>query len=357
MIDRQSRQSGGDAYQRLVRHERSLWLTTVAVVAMSAITIAILTAAAAFSGAFRGTSHGFLLAGGSLLLLGGFIAYVAMQRDGLEENRRRILEDIQTKSEDLAEANRALQEAMSAQETFLNCVSHELKTPLTCMIGYADLLATGRLEPSAGVSHAKGILEEGRSLNEIIDRILDITRIQGGALRLDRATHDLQSVVQTAMARVEPESTGSEVQILGEFSNGPFPMPVDRGRIEDGLVGVLHRALQRSVRGAKVFVHIRELGEQWVEVSVEDRGPSMSPEERADMFRPFAEINIAPNGRVGDLGLELPLFRRVANAHGGDVVVQAVGIRGTRFRILLPRETAEQVPMESSGSRIRAQAG
>ncbi len=326
-----------DAYQRLVRHERGLWMTTIAIVIMSAITIAILTTTAALAGTFDGPGRGFLLAGGSLVLLGAFIAYVGFQRQALEENRSRILNELQSRSSQLTEANEALEEALSVQETFLSCVSHELKTPLTCMMGYADFLASGRIDPEDVPGHARSVVEEGRALNELIDRILDITRLRTGKLQLDRVRTDVEGVVAAAIENTRKAAESKGMSVIGDLKQGPLEALVDTTRVRESMETLIRHALERSPESAKVFVHTRPVGKEWVEVSVEDQGPRVPRTERSAIFKMFAGVDPTPHGRSGDLGLTLPLVQQVIMAHGGDIYAQEVGIRGLRFRILLPR--------------------
>ena len=327
-----------DAYQRFAKHERSLWFTTIAVVVMNAITIAILTIGAAFAGAFDGPYRGFLLAGGSFLLLALFIAYVGMQREGLEENRARIFSQLERHSEELRRTNEALQEALSTQETFLSCVSHELKTPLTCIMGYADFMASGQIPAERTAETSRGILDEGRALNQLIDRILEVTKLRSGKLKLQREEMNVVEVVQAVVKRLRPQAAEQGIRLLGDFKDGPLTTLLDRGRAEEAVSSLVRRAMDRSSEGGEVFVNTRPLGKEWAEVSVEDQGPRIPREEQSALFRPFGEMDANPAGRAGDLGLALPLVQQVVMAHGGDVYAQEVGVRGLRFRALFPRK-------------------
>jgi signal transduction histidine kinase len=343
-----------DAYLRLSRHERGLWMTTIAVVVLSALTIAVLTLAAAYAGVFPFRYAGMLLAGGSFFILSGFMAYLGVQRETIEQDRSNILEALETRSTKLTDVNRSLEESLSTQETFLNCVSHELKTPLTCMMGYADFLAgSPGLDRERQLAIVAQIQEEGRSLSELIDRILDISRLRAGGLPLERGIVDTTRLAHKTIRRSLTVAEARGVFVETDIPQSALVASLDSARIEEALMGLLVKAISRSERGGNVSVRVRPLGAPWVEVTVEDRGSSLSSEERSALFRPFAGVETNPQGRSGDLGLALPLVQQVVMAHGGDVHAFATEGGGLRFRMLLPRLPSDEQTVPDPEPRSR----
>jgi len=325
-----------DVYRRLARHERSLWLTTIAIVIMSAATLAILTVGSAMAGVFAGPYRGFLLAGASFLILGAFIAYIGAQRDTIEENRVRIFRELESRSYQLSHANLALKEAMQTRDIFLNTVSHELKTPLTCIIAYADYLAEEELDPEEVRGHARTIHGEGRSLMRLIDQVMDVTRFRSGTMVLDRRTVDLNRLAARLVDRNAEEARARGIELAGEFGHDPLPARVDPGRMQDAVETILQRSIRASAPGTRVTVHAHRLDEDWAELRIVDGSPRVSAAEREALFRPFAQLEPEPSGRSGDLGLSLPLVKRFIVAHGGMLDVDNHDSRGIVYRIQIP---------------------
>ncbi len=335
-----------EIHLRLAHHERSLWLTTIAIVVMSAATLAILTAASAMAGAFRGTYSGYALAGACFLVLGVFIAYVAVQRETLERNRARIYRELESRQTRYAEANRALQEALRTRDIFLDTVSHELKTPLTCVIAYADYLAQEDLDPEEVRGHARTIHGEAQQLLRLIDQVVDVTRFRSGTLALDRQPVDLNRVLDRALERTRPEAALRGMELLADLAATPLIVEVDRARMEAAVESLVRHILSGAAPEAVVRVQSREADEGWVQVRIEDRRPQAPPEEREAAFRLFEGLDPEPQGRSGDLGLSLPLVKRYVLAHGGVLDTEELQPQGLAFQILLP--LAEASPLQEA---------
>ncbi len=325
-----------DVYQGLAHHERSLWLTTIAIVIMSAATLAILTVGSAMAGVFAGPYRGFVLAGASFLFLGAFIAYIGAQRDTIEQNRVRIFRELESRSYQLVQANRALKEAMQTRDIFLNTVSHELKTPLTCIIAYAEYLAEETLEPEEVRGHSRTIHGEGRNLLRLIDQVMDVTRFRSGTMVLERRPVDLNRMVARLVDERAEEARARGIELAGEFSQDPLRARLDPGRMEEALGAILHRSVAVSSPGTRVTVHCRYLDEGWAEIQVVDGSPRLSEAEREALFQPFAQMEPEPTGRSGDLGLAFPLVKRFVVAHGGMIEVGDHEPSGLVYRIQLP---------------------
>jgi two-component system sensor histidine kinase/response regulator len=323
-------------YRRLARHERGLWLTTIAVVILSAATLAILTVGSAMAGIISGPYRGFVLAGASFLILGAFIAYLGFQRDTIEENRIRIFRELESRSYQLAHVNLALNEAMQTRDIFLNTVSHELKTPLTCIIAYADYLAEEALDPEEVRGHARTIHAEGRNLLRLIDQVMDVTRFRSGTMILEREPVDLNRLAAQLVDQGAQDARARRIELAGEFSQERLVARLDSGRMKEALGAILQRAVVTSGPGTRVTVHARRLDDGWAEVRIVDGSPRLSGAEREALFQPFAQLDPEPSGRSGDLGLSLPLVKRYIVAHGGMLEVSDHEPAGLVYRVQIP---------------------
>ncbi len=330
-----------DIYRRVAQHERSLWLITIAVVVMCAATLALVTVASAMAGAFHGPYIGFVLGGGSFLLLALFIVYVGAQRETLEQNRARIFRELESRSAELAQSNRALEDALRTRDVFLSTVSHELKTPLTCILAYAEFLTEGEQDPAEAASHAAGIVSEGRGLVRLIDQMVDVTRFRTGSMTLRREMVDVSALVKTVAASVRSEADRLQVELTTRLGGERLHAHIDPARMSDAVECLLRDALKHSQPLSRILVRVRSVDEDWVEIAVEDRSARRADKESAILFSPFARIDPEPNGRAGDLGLGLPLVKRFVMAHGGLLHVGEAEPQGLSFRIQLPREILE----------------
>ncbi len=319
-------------YRRVVRHERSIWTTTVAVVAMSAATIALLTLGSAMYGAFRYPKSGYVLAAASFALLVAFIVYVVRQRGTFESNRNRIFRELETRSEQLAMSNEALHEALQTQDVFLNTVSHELKTPLTCIMAYAEFLSDQELDTGEVRNHALAITEEGRSLMRLIDQMVDVTRFRSGPVTLDCERIDLNGVLSGVVDRGRDTAPVRGVAVDGEFEPRALPVRIDMDHLPAVLDDLVRTLCDRCDSGGRILVRSRRVDDEWAEVSITASGRSIGMRGGSGVFRPFAHLDPQPKGRSGDLGLTLPLLKRYVAAHGGSVQVTEAG--GDRFELI-----------------------
>ena len=343
-----------DGYARLTRRERDLWFGTMLVVLLSAITIALLTVASAISGVFHGSVSGFVLAGCSFLVFSVFLVYVVLQRQKLRENQNRILKELHGWSGELAQANRAMEEALRTRDVFLNTVSHELKTPLTCILSYAEFLAEETLDPEPVKEHARSILAEGRGLLRLIEQVIDMTRLRSGRFQLHREPADLNVMLLEVIGQSRQEAGQRKVILVDDLAPDPLPVWVDKDRISRTLDLLVRKMIQDSAEWEEVRVESRITDDDWVEVVVCGRlqVPSEGREGESP-FCPFADLDPRPNGRSGDLGLLLPLLKRYVMAHGGLLQVEPRPDRRLeiclQLRLDTARHEATEAPREATG--------
>ena len=323
-------------YRRIAAHERGLWVATLAVGAASAATLALLTVTAAMFGVFHGPHRGYLLAGGVFVFLAAFILYMSSQRRRLEETRVRIFRELESRSTELAETNRSLNEALRTRDVFLDTVSHELKTPLTCVIAYSEFLAEETLDRAQAREHARTILREARSLQRLIEQVFEVTRIRSGQLSLERADIDLGLLVHRVVERERAEAEARGLGLSLTLACEPLPARADSRRLDDALTTLLRNAIRHSEPPARIAVSMRRLDEDWAEIAIRDETDRPAGAEREALEHPFLALDPAPSGRTGELGLGLPLVKRFVLAHGGMVQVGDAPGRGIIFRIQLP---------------------
>jgi two-component system sensor histidine kinase KdpD len=248
-------------------------------------------------------------------------------------------------SEETERAHLAV-EAEQLRSTLLSSVSHDLRTPLAVMKGATSLLVDDSRELAAGTRRelAQAVWEESDRLERLVRNLLDMTRLESGAVQIHKEWQSVEEVVGTAISRVESRLAGRPLRTRV----GPeLIAPLDAVLVEQLLVNLLENALKYTPPGTPIDVEAEER-ESEVVVTVSDHGPGVREEERERIFDKFHR---GPQERTGGVGLGLTICRAIAVAHGGRIWVEpraaggeAGAGEGASFRFALPIEGARPAP-------------
>jgi PAS domain S-box-containing protein len=269
-----------------------------------------------------------------------------------EEERRR------------AEASyRVAQEANRAKDEFLMTLSHELRTPMTAILGWARLLPT---LPQNDSSFSEAILAIGRSAqlqSRLIDDVLDVSRIVSGKLRLALDNVDVVKLLDAALDTVRPSADAKAITISTSFAAGLGSMVADGTRLQQILWNLLSNAIKFTPKQGEVRLSARRTSSH-MQFCVTDSGEGIATNFLPHVFEPFRQAE-NPSTRVhGGLGLGLSIVRYLAEAHGGTVSAESEGRgAGATFTVTLPiRGVAEPhvvekrapltAPPDFSGERL-----
>jgi len=230
------------------------------------------------------------------------------------------------------------QEAVQLRDQFVAIASHELRTPVTSIRGYAQLIerqaARGNLDAARVTRQTAQIVTQATRLTTLIGDLLDASRIQQGRLDLQLARCDLAALAREVFSafKTAPERTTDHTLILDadEVVVGRW----DRGRLDQVLTNLLSNALKYSPEGGEVRLHVGKSGEQ-ARVTVSDQGIGIPPEEQRILFQPFSRGGAA-HGRISGTGLGLYIVRQIVEGHGGTVTITSARQRGSTFTITLP---------------------
>jgi two-component system cell cycle sensor histidine kinase PleC len=236
--------------------------------------------------------------------------------------------------------------ANRAKTAFLGTMSHELRTPLNAIIGFSNLIQTIAGDEKAiekSVEYAGHISQAGSRLLETIAAILDISKIESGALKLNL---DLQPIVEPIDDAVyDTEKMFAERMQELEVRTAPdLPnLNIDRSRIAQIIRNLLSNASKYSDAGARIFL-ITQKTETGVSIAVVDHGAGMNPEQLAVAMRTFGQVQSHMTREHEGVGLGLPLARALALAHGGDLLLESEVGKGTIALLTLndnlPKEPA-----------------
>jgi signal transduction histidine kinase len=248
-----------------------------------------------------------------------------------------------------AELSRAMQEAEEAnrmKDEFLATLSHELRTPLNAMLGWAQVLRMGKLDPAASARALETIERNARAQAQLIADLLDVSRIITGKLRLDFQPVELRRIVDAALDSVRPAADAKGIR-LG-VSLGPLASPVlgDADRLQQVIWNLLSNAIKFTPRDGAVEVRLRQNGAS-AEVRVSDTGAGIRPDFLPYVFDRFRQAESTITRSHGGLGLGLSIVRHLVELHGGTVEVQSEGEgKGATFSVLLPvRPAVAETPV------------
>lgn len=243
--------------------------------------------------------------------------------------RRRVLRD--------AEADRAAAvRASEAKSRFLADLGHEIRTPLTGILGMGELLASSGLSP-AQRRQALAIQRAGRHLLDLINDALDLARVEQGKLDLERSPFDARAVVREVAALLAPLAERKGLRFRFELDDdAPRGLLGDARRVRQVLLNLGNNALKFTERGeVGLSMHAREGGGVLLKVS--DTGPGMGPAQQARLFQRFEQGEMPrPGVRQVGSGLGLAICRELVEAMGGRIRIDSAPGRGTTFEVLLP---------------------
>jgi PAS domain S-box-containing protein len=256
-----------------------------------------------------------------------------------------------------------VQEASRLKDEFLASLSHELRTPLNAVLGYARMMRSGILAGERQAKAVEAIERNATSLTQIVEDVLDISRIISGKIRVYVQPVDLPQIVSNAIEAVQPAADAKGVRIERVLDPHASPVSGDPERLQQVLWNLLSNAVKFTRRGGKVQVRLCRVNSH-VEVSVADTGIGISPEFLPHVFERFRQADASITRERGGLGLGLSIARQLAEMHGGTVEAASGGIgHGATFTLLLPlmivhptpRAEVERVhpratPTSSSGS-------
>jgi PAS domain S-box-containing protein len=250
-------------------------------------------------------------------------------------------------------AQRDAERANRAKSEFLSRMSHEFRTPLNAILGFAQLL---QLE--VGGEHQESvahIMSAGRHLLDLVNEILDISGIESGRLRLSPEPAEAAAVVAEAVDLMRPAAESRRVAVAVDAASlrGLYVL-ADRQRLKQVLLNLLSNAVKFNADGGRVIVHGAAEGRP--RLCVTDTGPGIAPEERSRLFRPFERLSAAQSGVEGT-GLGLALCKSLVDAMGGTVGVDSAPGAGSTFWVELPAADAPAAQTPAAATTVQAHAG
>src|SRR5438309_872687 len=237
---------------------------------------------------------------------------------------------------DLEESRRKLDEANRAKDEFLATLSHELRTPLNAILGWVGLLRSGTLDAASASRGPEVIERNGRLLAQLIEDLLDVSRIVTGKLRLDARSVDLVSVIVAAMEAVQTAAEAKGIRLEASLDAALGPISADPNRLQQVVWNLLTNAIKFTAMGGRVDIRL-ERADSTARITVSDTGQGIRPELLPFVFDRFRQGETSIGRRYGGLGLGLAIVRHIVELHGGVVRAESPGeSRGAIFTVDLP---------------------
>ena len=255
------------------------------------------------------------------------------------ESQNAVLEE---QHRELSRLNAELDQAGKLKDQFLANVSHELRTPLNSVIGFSELLLTGQVEGAPLSDTQRDYLEtisrNGRHLLQLINELLDLSKIAAGRMDLHLEPVPLDALFREAVDSVRAQLEARRHRLALELAAQSVSVTADRGRVLQILLNLLSNAIKFTPDGGLVTLAARvEGGGRHVRVTVTDTGIGIAPQDQARLFQEFVQLDAAPSRRYEGTGLGLALSKRLVELHGGAIGVESALGKGSTFWFTLPR--------------------
>ncbi|WP_437977909.1 response regulator [Sorangium sp. So ce295] len=250
-------------------------------------------------------------------------------RKRAEEERQDLLAAAQS-------ARREAEAASHLKDEFLATMSHELRTPLTAVLGWVRMLRTGKLPDERRDKALETVERNAQAQAQLIDDLLDISRIMAGKLRLDVHPIELAPVIDAALEVVRPAADAKGVRLQSHLEPGVGAVAGDAGRLQQVVWNLLNNAVKFTPRGGVVRIRL-DRADGSAEITVSDTGQGIEPAFLPYVFEQFRQAESGTTRRHGGLGLGLTIVKSLVEMHGGTAHALSDGEgRGATFVVQLP---------------------
>lgn len=241
-----------------------------------------------------------------------------------------------------------VEDASKAKNAFLANMSHEIRTPLSAIIGFSEMVTKADFSPPQRAALAENLRKNGEQLTCIIDDILDLSKVEAGKLKIERAPvalspviHELRSVM---VPRAEQKNIRFSIETAGKV---PAKITTDEVRLKQILMNIVGNGIKFTERGGVSLIvrHLQgDAGRGGIAFTVKDTGVGISDDAQKDLFRPFSQGDVSSTRRFGGSGLGLALSRRLAQELGGDVkLLHSICGQGSTFEIRIDAGRLDEV--------------
>jgi signal transduction histidine kinase len=266
----------------------------------------------------------------------------AAEKLRLEETQRAVLNIL----EDLEVEKRRAQEANRMKSEFLANMSHELRTPLNAIIGFAKLMAHGKVGPVSPLHQEflEDILKSSDHLLQLINDVLDLAKVEAGKMEFHPQAIVLPALIAEVRDILRAVAASKQIRIDTHIDPACSELFLDPAKLKQVLYNYLSNALKFTGEGGRVSIKVRSEDAAMFRIDVEDSGIGIRPEDLKVLFTEFRQLDASASKRYQGTGLGLALTRRIVEAQGGKVGVSSTLGQGSIFSALLPRVAQPSAP-------------
>jgi len=248
-----------------------------------------------------------------------------------------------------------IEAASRHKSDFLANMSHELRTPLNAIIGYSELLMEDAEDRDqiVFIPDLQKIRASGKHLLELINDILDLSKIEAGKIELSPETFHVNALIEEVVCTVQPLVEKNSNTLIINCDDNLGTMYFDNTKVRQILFNLLSNACKFTDHGTITLNAARDYADEvgWLLVSVIDTGIGMTGEQMGKLFQPFSQADIKTSRRFGGTGLGLAITRKLCEMMGGDINVSSESGRGTEFTVRLPVSAPPPNPISVDSSK------
>jgi signal transduction histidine kinase len=240
----------------------------------------------------------------------------------------------------LTKANNILQEAVDIKNKFIQMTIHDLRNPLTVVIGLTNLMKMDTVRDSENYEYMNLIIESSELMLNMVNELLNTARLEGGKLNMKRESIDMNELIQKVIDknRRHAYEKGQEIHFLPEsFEN--CEISSDNIRVHEIADNILSNAIKYSPRGGNIFVSLKQYNQNeghYIRFEIKDEGPGMTDDDKLNLFGKFQRLSAIPTGGESSSGLGLSIVKQLLELLGGRIWVESEYGKGSNFIVELP---------------------
>ena len=268
------------------------------------------------------------------------VRHAAQRLESQNADLTALNDRLEQQHREVSRLNAELDRASKLKDQFLANMSHELRTPLNSVIGFSDLLLAMRSpeSPLTDTQHdyIETIARNGRHLLQLINELLDLSKIAAGRMELRREPLELQAALREVAESIRAQIEARKHTLAIEVPPEPVVVSADPGRLRQVLLNLLSNAIKFTTDGGRITLGAQVEDTGRVRVAVSDSGIGIAPDDQAKLFREFVQLDAGASRRYEGTGLGLALSKRLVELHGGTIGVESQLGRGSTFWFTLP---------------------
>jgi PAS domain S-box-containing protein len=269
--------------------------------------------------------------------------------------RKKAEQAIARKSEELILANAALEKAARLKDEFLAGMSHELRTPLTGVISLSEALLEEVYGPlnEKQQKALKTVGESGQHLLELINDVLDLSKVEAGQLTLQIEKCSVSDICHGSLQLIKGMANKKKQKVVFDMSPASVSTEADPRRLKQIIVNLLSNAVKFTPDGGEIGLHVEgDMDSQLLRFTVSDTGIGIEPDDLPKLFMPFVQLDSSLSRQYSGTGLGLSLVRSMTELHGGKVSVESEVGKGSRFTVTLPWIAPAQMLSDTSDATL-----